>query len=195
MVGARAEALAGGMGSQVRVLDKSLARLSYLDELWRGRLVGEYATQARLEDLALTADLIIGSVLNAGASAPKLLGLEHLRAMTNGSVLVDVAIDQGGCFASSRPTTHSAPTFIEEGIVHYCVTNIPSAVARSATLGLTHATLGYILRLANEGVTVLLDDQGFMQGLNCCAGHLTHRAVADAFALPVESAAVVLKGG
>jgi len=192
VVGAQAAAMAVGLGAQVTVLDKSLARLSYLDDIWRGRLVCEYADQSRLDDLAVSADLIIGSVLNAGASAPTLLNREHLRAMGRGSVLVDVAIDQGGCFASSRPTTHRYPTYIEEGVVHYCVTNIPSAVARTATLGLTNASIGYILRLANSGLGALKADRLFIQGLNTYNGALTHRAVGDAFDLNTVNAQAVL---
>jgi alanine dehydrogenase len=193
VVGSQAAAMAIGLGAQVRVMDKSLVRLSYLDELWRGRLVCEYATQARIDELALTADLIIGSVLNVGASAPKLLGRQHLESMLKGSVLVDVAIDQGGCFASSRATSHQAPTYIESGVVHYCVANIPSAVARTATLGLTHASLSYILQLANHGLRALIEDKLFLQGLNVCAGKATNAAVGNALGVIAISPEVALK--
>jgi alanine dehydrogenase len=193
VVGAQAATMAIGMGAQVTIVDQSLARLAYLDELWRGRLVCEYAMQSRVEVLAIASDLVIGCVLNTGASAPKLLQHHHLSAMTSGSVLVDVAIDQGGCFASSRPTSHQQPTFVEEGIVHYCVANIPSAVARTATLGLTNASLGYVLRLANSGLAALSKDKCFAQGLNVFSGTIVHPAVAEAFNLPWMPHASILK--
>lgn len=181
VVGANAAAMAVGMGAQVHIMDKSLARLRQLDDQWRGRVVCEYATQERIDRLALQSDLIIGSVLNAGASAPRLLSRELIGRMENGSVLVDVAIDQGGCFATSRPTTHQQPTYIEEGVVHYCVANIPSAVGRTATLGLTNATLSYITRLADGGLAALQADAGFRAGLNIYRGQLTQAGVAEAF--------------
>lgn len=183
VVGANAAAMAVGMGAQVRIMDKSIARLRHLDELWRGRVVCEYATQERIDQCALGADLIIGSVLNAGASAPRLLTCQLIGAMEKGSVLVDVAIDQGGCFETSRPTTHQQPTYIEAGVIHYCVANIPSAVGRTATLGLTNATLAYILRLADEGLAALKTDTGFAAALNIHAGRLTQPAVAASFGL------------
>lgn len=192
VVGANAAAIAVGMGAQVRVLDKSIARLRHLDDLWRGRVICEYAVQERVDEYARKADLIIGSVLNTGASAPKLLSRELIRQMEPGSVLVDVAIDQGGCFATSRPTTHQDPTYLEENIVHYCVANIPSAVGRTATLGLTNATLAYILLLADEGLAVLKKDAGLRAGLNIHRGLLTHAGVADSFGLPVVDALSVL---
>lgn len=192
VVGAQAATIAIGMGAQVTILDKSLARLSYLDELWRGRLVCEYSTQTRLEELAVSSDLVIGSVLNTGASAPKLLERRHLVAMASGSVLVDVAIDQGGCFASSRPTSHDQPTYIEAGVIHYCVANIPSAVARTATLGLTNASLGYVLQIANKGLAALGQDSGLAQGLNCYSGAIVHPAVADTFGLAYVPIAKIL---
>ena len=192
VVGANAAAMAVGMGAQVRILDKSLARLRQLDDLWRGRVVCEHAVQERIDALALQSDLIIGSVLNAGASAPRLLSRELIAQMEKGSVLVDVAIDQGGCFATSRPTTHQHPTYIEEGVVHYCVANIPSAVGRTATLGLTNATLAYVVRLADEGLTALKTDAGFRAGLNIYRGQLSQAGVADAFAIPFSDAAQLL---
>lgn len=185
VVGGNAAAMAVGMGAQVRVMDKSIARLRYLDDLWRGRVVCEYAVQERVNEYALTADLVIGSVLNTGASAPKLLDRELIRQMEAGSVLVDVAIDQGGCFETSQPTTHQQPTYIEENIIHYCVANIPSAVGRTATLGLTNATLAYVLRLANSGIACLKTDPGFCTGLNIYRGHLTHKSVAASFGMQV----------
>lgn len=193
VVGSQAATIAAGMGAQVTLVDKSIARLRQLDEIWRGRLVCEYATQVRIQELALSADLIIGSVLNVGAAAPKLLDIEHVQQMIKGSVIVDVAIDQGGCFATSRATTHEHPTYVEAGVVHYCVANIPSAVARTATLGLTNATLAYIGRLADKGLTGLLADAGFLRGLNVHRGVITHPAVATTFELPWTDANHALK--
>lgn len=183
VVGANAAAMAVGLGAQVRILDKSIARLRQLDDQWRGRVVCEYATQERIDTLALESDLVIGSVLNTGATAPKLLSRELVAQMENGSVLVDVAIDQGGCFATSRATTHQSPTYIEEGVVHYCVANIPSAVGRTATLGLTNATMAYILRLADLGLGALQSDSGLRAGLNIFRGQLTQAGVAESFSM------------
>lgn len=192
VVGANAAAMAVGMGAQVRVMDKSIARLRHLDDLWRGRVICEYAVQERVDACARGADLIIGSVLNTGASAPRLIRRELVRQMEPGSVVVDVAIDQGGCFETSRPTTHQDPTYREEGVIHYCVANIPSAVGRTATLGLTNATLTYVLRLADEGLACLKTDAGLRSGLNIHAGQLTHNGVADSFGLPVQDALTLL---
>lgn len=184
VVGANAATMAAGMGAQVHILDKSIARLRQLDDLWRGRVVCEFATQARIEALALQADLIVGSVLNTGASAPKLLSRALIAQMEKGSVIADVAIDQGGCFATSRATSHQQPTYVEEGIIHYCVANIPSAVGRTATMGLTNATLSYILRLADMGLGALQTDTGLLSGLNIHRGKLTHAGVAESFSMP-----------
>jgi alanine dehydrogenase len=184
VVGSQAAAMALGMGAQVILVDKSLARLRQLDDLWHGRLQTEYATQARIQELAVSADLVIGAVLNTGAAAPKLLCRDDIARMTPGSVLVDVAIDQGGCFETSRPTSHRNPTYIEEGVIHYCVANIPSAVARTSTLGLTNATLHYVQHLANAGLAALLEDQGFLNGLNIYRGTIRHQAVATALGFP-----------
>jgi alanine dehydrogenase len=189
VVGANAAAMAVGMGAQVRILDKSIARLRHLDELWRGRVVCEYAVQERIDTLALQSDLVIGSVLNTGAGAPQLLSRALIAQMERGSVLVDVAIDQGGCFATSRPTTHQHPAYIEEGVVHYCVANIPSAVGRTATLGLTNATLAYVIRLADAGIGALQTDAGFRGGLNIYRGQLTHAGVAETFGMPFSETA------
>lgn len=186
VVGANAAAMAVGMGAQVCIMDKSIARLRQLDDQWRGRVVCEYATQERIDAVAIQSDLIIGSVLNAGASAPRLLSRELIAQMEKGSVLVDVAIDQGGCFATSRPTTHQQPTYIEEGIVHYCVANIPSAVGRTATLGLTNATIAYVVRLADAGLAALQVDTGFRAGLNIYRGQLMQAGVAEAFTMPLS---------
>lgn len=183
VVGSQAASMALGLGAQVILVDKSLTRLRQLDDLWHGRLQTEFATRHRIQELAADADLVIGAVLNTGAAAPKLLTRADIAHMESGSVLVDVAIDQGGCFETSRPTSHQNPTYKEEGIVHYCVANIPSAVARTATLGLTNATLDYVVKLANKGLDALAVNEGFLQGLNVHRGAITHPAVADAFGL------------
>ena len=195
VVGANAAAMAVGMGAQVRIMDKSLTRLRQLDDLWRGRVVCEYATQERIEAVALRADLIIGSVLNTGASAPKLLNRALIAQMEAGSVLVDVAIDQGGCFETSRATTHQYPTYIEEGVIHYCVANIPSAVGRTATLGLTNATLTYILRLADAGLEAFQADAGLLAGLNIYRGLLTQTGVAESFSMAFTDPVKLLSAG
>lgn len=180
VVGTQAARVATGMGASVTLLDKSLPRLRELDQLFHGRLICEYATQAALEAEALAADLVIGAVLVAGAAAPKLLSSEHISQMLAGSVLVDVAIDQGGCFATSRPTTHQQPTYMLNGVVHYCVANIPSAAARTATMALTHATLPYVLALAEAGLGALRADPHLRAGVNIYRGQITHSAVAAA---------------
>ncbi|ACE84058.1 alanine dehydrogenase [Cellvibrio japonicus] len=180
VVGSQAAAMALGLGAQVTIVDTSLGRLRQLDELWRGRLQTEYATRTRIAELVQGADLVVGAVLNAGDAAPRLLERDDIARMRPASVLVDVAIDQGGCFATSRPTSHQNPTYVEEGVIHYCVANIPSAVARTATLGLTNATLDYVQRLAKAGLDTLKSDAGFAQGLNVCRGAVTHPTVASA---------------
>jgi alanine dehydrogenase len=179
VVGTQSARVALGMGAKVTVLDKSLPRLRELDQLFMGQLHGEFMTQARLEELALEADLIIGAVLVAGASAPKLLTRARIAQLQQGSVLVDVAIDQGGCFETSRPTTHQQPTYVVDGVVHYCVANIPSAVARTATMALTNSTLPFVMALAEGGVGAALADHHLSAGINVYGGEITHRAVAE----------------
>ena len=140
-----------------------------------------YSTTHSIEEAVLNADLVIGAVLLPGAEAPKLVTRDMVKKMKRGSVIVDVAIDQGGCFETSRPTSHSDPYYIEEGVVHYCVTNMPGAVARTSTFALNNATLPFIVTLANKGVKdALLSDAHLLNGLNVCHGKLTHAAVADA---------------
>lgn len=180
VVGTQAARVAIGMGADVTLLDKSLPRLRELEQFFNGRLVCEYATHTTLEQRVLNADLVIGAVLVAGAAAPKLLTREQISRMQRGSVLVDVAIDQGGCFATSRPTTHQQPTYLVDGVVHYCVANIPSAVARTATMALTHATLPYVVALAGSGLDAIRSDRHLQAGVNIFSGQITHRAVAAA---------------
>ncbi len=177
VVGAQAAKIAVGMGAQVRVMDKSLIRLRELDNHYQGRLITEFATQARIDELSEQADLVVGAVLVVGAAAPKLLSRAQLARMQRGSVLVDVAIDQGGCFESSRPTTHQHPTYQEQGVIHYCVTNIPSAVARTASCALSNAIFPYVLLLASLDDKDLLSHSEIYSGLNVYQGELRNKAV------------------
>lgn len=180
VVGSNAIQMAVGLGAEVVVLDKSPQRLRQIDSCYRGRVTTLYSTADTLEHHLPTAHAVIGAVLIPGGAAPKLVDKAALRTMQPGAVLVDVAIDQGGCFASSRPTTHQEPTFIEEGIVHYCVANMPGAVARTATFALTNATLPYVQALADKGQQALLEDKHFLAGVNLASGQVTHAAVARA---------------
>jgi len=181
VVGSSALRVALGMGADVTVIDRSVSKLAELDEQYRGQLRTIYSTAESIEEHAREADLIIGAVLIPGASAPKLISADMLRLLKPGTVLVDVAIDQGGCFETSRPTTHADPTYVIDDVVHYCVANMPGAVARTATLALTNATLPYVVRLASKGSReTLLSDEHFSAGLNVFEGQLTHQAVAEA---------------
>lgn len=180
VVGYHATLIAVGMGAQVTVLDKSLSRLTYLDSVFGNRVRTIYSTDAAIEEYALEADLAIGAVLIPGAAAPKLIARDMLKRMRPGSVLVDVSIDQGGCFATSRPTTHAEPTFVLDGIVHYCVANMPGAVARTSTFALNHATLPFALRLADDWRKALRDDPHLRDGLNVYRGAVTCAPVAEA---------------
>ncbi|GAB3514148.1 alanine dehydrogenase [Pseudoxanthomonas daejeonensis] len=192
-VGINAARMAMGLGAHVTVLDRSLDRLKYIDELYGDRLTTIYSTRDAIEDRLPYTDLVIGAVLIPGAAAPKLLSRNHLKLMRPGSVLVDVAIDQGGCFETSRATTHQEPTYEIDGIIHYCVANMPGGVARTSTFALTNATLPHALALAGKGVVqALLDDVNLRNGLNVHAGKLTYRAVADALNLPFTPVAEAL---
>ncbi|CAA7624531.1 alanine dehydrogenase [Magnetospirillum sp. UT-4] len=179
VVGTNAARMAVGLGARVTVLDTSLARLAQLDEMFGGRVQTAYATLDAVERHVLEADLAIGAVLVPGAAAPRLVGRELVAGMRNGSVVVDVAIDQGGCFATARPTTHAQPTYVDEGVVHYCVTNMPGAVARTSAFALGHATLPYVRALADRGwAEALRRDPHLLAGLNVHRGKVTHAAVA-----------------
>ncbi|WP_286236614.1 alanine dehydrogenase [Neptuniibacter halophilus] len=187
VVGTNAAQMAVGLGADVTLLDNAPQRLRQLDAQFMGRLKTRYSNRANLQSLLPDADLVIGAVLIPGAAAPKLVSREDLKIMANGSVVVDVAIDQGGCFETSRATTHQNPTYIEEGVVHYCVANMPGAVARTSTLALTNATLPYILRLAGQPwKQVLQQDPLFAKGLNVHAGEIYCAGVAEAFHLPLR---------
>lgn len=185
VVGANAIRMAVGMESKVTVMDKSLLRLRELDDMFGSRISTLYSTNAALEEQMATADLVIGAVLVPGAAAPKLIRKDMLSNMRKGSVIVDVAIDQGGCAETSRPTTHANPTYLVDGVVHYCVANMPGGVARTSTLALNNATLPYVLTLANKGYKkALLKDPHLMNGLNIHHGQITYAAVAEALGKP-----------
>lgn len=180
VVGTNAARMAMGLGARVAIVDNSLARLRQLDERYGPQLTTLYSTTEAIEQQLASADAVIGAVLIPGASAPKLVSRAMLKLIKPGSVLVDVAIDQGGCFETSRPTTHQQPTFVVDGIIHYCVANMPAGVARTSTLALTNATLPYVLRLAEQGVRpALTADVGLRNGLNLHGGQVAHRGVAE----------------
>jgi alanine dehydrogenase len=191
--GTNAARMAVGLEASVTIIDKSLTRLKELDLQFGPRATTLFATTAAIEQAVLAADLVIGAVLVPGAAAPKLVTRAMVQRMRSGSVLVDIAIDQGGCFETSRPTTHSAPTYVVEGVVHYCVTNMPGAVAKTSTYALTNATLPFVLALAGKGWRqAMLDDPHLAEGLNIDAGRVTHRAVAHALGLRFTPAREVL---
>ncbi len=185
VVGTHAARMAMGLGAEVLVLDKSLPRLRQLDEVFGGRLLTGYANLDATEQAVLGADLVIGAVLVPGASAPKLVRREHLSRMQRGAVIVDVAIDQGGCFETSRATTHADPTYVVDGVVHYCVANMPGAVPRTSTYALNNATLPFMLAIANQGWRAAAQaDPHLAEGLTVHEGQITHAAVARDLRLP-----------
>lgn len=193
VVGTNAARMAVGLGARVVILDKSLARLAQLDELFGGRVQTAYANLNTLEHHVLDADLVIGAVLVPGAAAPRLVSHAQVAGMRNGSVIVDVAIDQGGCIETARPTTHAQPTYVEEGVVHYCVTNMPGAVARTSAFALNNATLPFVLALADKGwAGALSGDPHLRAGLNVHRGQVTHAAVARDRGFQYVDAEVVL---
>lgn len=193
VVGQNAVAMAVGLGAEVTVLDRNMDVLRALDQQYANRIKTLSATHDALEQAVTEADLVIGAVLIPGASAPKLVTREMLRRMPEGSVIVDVAIDQGGCVETSRPTTHDAPTFVEEGVVHYCVANMPGAVARTATLALNNATLPFAVALADQGpVAAMRADPHLRAGLNVCCGQVTYQEVADSHGFDYQPPDTVL---
>ena len=184
VVGTAAARVATGMGANVTVLDRSIPRLSYLDDIFQGRLTTQYATAAAMADLLPAADMVIGAVLVPGAAAPKLVSRAQLATMKPGAVLVDVAIDQGGCFETSHPTTHQDPIYEVDGIVHYCVANMPGAVPRTSTQALGNATLPFILALADKGWRqAVTDDPHLRAGMSTHEGKLTSLPVGAALGL------------
>jgi len=181
VVGLNAAKMAMGLGADVTILDRSLNRLRELDDIFEGRLATVFSTADAIDYYSSRADLVIGAVLVPGAAAPKLLNSEHIKNMKPGSVLVDVAIDQGGCFETSRATTHQDPVYIIDDVVHYCVANMPGGVARTSTMALNNATLPFGLALANKGPKqAMLDDPHLLNGLNVHNGIVTYKAVVDA---------------
>jgi alanine dehydrogenase len=195
VVGINAARMAMGMGADVTLLDRSLDRLKELDMWFGGRLKTVYSTAESVERHALQADLVVGAVLIPGAAAPKLISRELVGRMKTGSVMVDVAIDQGGCFETSRATTHEDPTYVVDGVVHYCVANMPGGVARTSTMALTNATLPYALKLADKGVVQALEDDVHLRdGLNVHAGMVTYKAVADTLGYDYVEASKALGG-
>ena len=179
--------MAVGMGAQVVVLEKSFPRMSYLSDIFQDRVVTRTSTASSLDEVLPTADLVIGAVLVAGARTPKLIRRSHLKQMKKGSVIVDVSIDQGGCCETSRPTTYSNPAFIEEGVVHYCVANMPGAVPHTSTKALANATLPYILKVANQGLEKAAQmDPALRKGMNLWLGKVTHKGAAKAHNLEVS---------
>ncbi|MDD9304984.1 MAG: alanine dehydrogenase [Desulfobacter sp.] len=191
VVGINAAKMACGLGAKVYILDTNLERLSYLDDVMPANCFPVMSNAAVMAELVAKADAVIGAVLVAGAKAPKLLTRQMLKTMKKGSVVVDVAIDQGGCFETSKATTHAEPTFEVDGVVHYCVANMPGAVARTSTLALTNATLPYAVEIANKGwKKAMQDNKEIRLGANVISGKVVYKAVADAFGLdytPVET--------
>lgn len=189
VAGTNAARMAMGMEAYVTVIDRSLPRLYELDLQFGAQLHTLYSTMENIEREVAAADLVVGAVLIPGAAAPRLVSRDLVRAMRPGTVIVDISIDQGGCFETSRPTTHAAPTYIEEGVVHYCVTNMPAAVARTSTVALNNATLPFVLALADHGWRgALAEDPHLRDGLNVCRGRVTHPAVAHDLGLPLTPA-------
>ena len=192
--GSHAADMAVGMGADVTILDRSLPRLRELDDIWGGRVHTLYSTKDEIDQAVTEADLVVGAVLVAGAAAPKLVSAEDVKNMHDGSVLVDISIDQGGCFETSRPTTHAEPTYIVDGVVHYCVTNMPGAVPRTSTIALTNATLPFVRALAKYGWRdALRRDPHLANGLNVHAGHVNHEAVAHDLGYEYVPASEALK--
>ena len=182
--GTHAAEMAVGLRADVTVVDRSVRRLRELSSLFGSQLKTVYSMAHAIEELVRDADLVVGAVLIAGAAAPKLVTRAMVRSMKAGAVLVDIAIDQGGCFETSRPTTHAEPTYVLDGVIHYCVTNMPGAVPRTSTVALTNATLPYVRSLADLGWRNAIGrDPGLAQGLNVHAGQVTHEAVASALGL------------
>ncbi len=193
VVGTHAARVAAGMGADVTVLDRSLPRLRYLDDVFGGQFKNGFASAGATADLVAEADMVIGAVLIPGAAAPKLVTRAQLSTMKPGSAIVDVAIDQGGCFETSHATTHQDPIYTVDGILHYCVANMPGAVARTSTQALGNATLPFLLALADKGwKRACAEDRHLKNGLNTHAGQLTYAAVGQALNLPFISADAVL---
>lgn len=194
VVGTHAARIAAGMGADVTVLDRSLPRLRYLDDVFGGTFKNQYSTAGATAELIRDADMVVGAVLIPGAAAPKLISREQLATMKPGAALVDVAIDQGGCFETSKATTHADPIYEVDGIMHYCVANMPGAVARTSTIALSNATLPFMLALADKGwKQACEDDPHLLNGLNVHAGKLTYYAVGKALGIDVMAPQLALR--
>jgi alanine dehydrogenase len=188
VVGINSIKMAVGLGANVTVLDKNLERLRYLDDIFGGKIKTLVSNPYTVQDSIAHADLAIGAVLIPGASAPRLITRDMLKTMHKGSVIVDVAVDQGGCIETTRPTTHSNPTFYVDDVLHYCVANMPGAVARTSTFALTNATLPFALKLANKGFKhAIASDVHLKNGVNTFAGHITYEGVAESQGLPYKA--------
>jgi len=191
VVGTEAAKMAVGLGARVTIIDRNLDRLRQLDDIFLSKVQTLASSRYAIEEAISHADLVIGAVLVVGAAAPKLVTRDMLHLIPHGAVLVDVAVDQGGCFETTHATTHSNPTYYEEGVLHYCVANMPGAVPRTSTFALTNATLPYALDLANKGFEAAIkDDAGLCEGVNTYAGKLTYEAVAESQGLeytPLDS--------
>ncbi|WP_137934232.1 alanine dehydrogenase [Mesorhizobium comanense] len=192
VVGLHAARMAAGLGADVTIIDRSIPRLRQLDDLFAGRVHTRYSTVEALEEECFSADIVVGAVLIPGAAAPKLVTREMLSGMKKGSVLVDVAIDQGGCFETSHATTHADPTYEVDGVIHYCVANMPGAVPVTSAHALNNATLHYGLQLADKGLKALVDDHHLRNGLNVHKGKITNRAVAEALGYELVEPKAVL---
>jgi len=185
IVGANAARVAIGLGAQVTVLDINLDVLAYLDDIYEGRIITAYSDPITIEETVEKSDLVVGAVLVAGARAPRLVTEAMIKTMEAGSVIVDVAVDQGGCVETCRPTTHEDPTYVVHGIIHYCVANMPGAVPRTSTFALTNATMPYVKALASKGLDrAWREDPAMAKGVNTFAGKVTHPAVAEALGQP-----------
>ncbi len=194
VAGLNATKMAVGLGAEVVVIDRNVDRLRYLDDVFQGRIKTVYSTDHAVEEHCATADLVVGTVLIPGANAPKLVTHDILKKMKSGAVIVDVAIDQGGCTDVSKPTTHENPTFVAEDVVVYCVANMPGGVPLTSTYALNNATLPFVLAIADKGIKqALSDDEHLLNGLNVCQGKLTYKAVAEAQDLTFTSAVDALE--
>ncbi|HWK98319.1 MAG TPA: alanine dehydrogenase [Parapedobacter sp.] len=188
VVGVQAAKMASGLGAHVTILDINTDRLRYVNDVLPPHVVTQYSSQYTIRKLVQTHDLIIGAVLIPGTKAPSLITRDMLKTMRAGTVIVDVAVDQGGCVETCRPTTHENPTYIIDDVLHYCVANMPGAVPFTSTLALTNSTLPYVIRIANKGwQNACTDDSALMKGLNIVEGQIVYRGVADAFDLPLHA--------
>jgi alanine dehydrogenase len=195
MAGGNAAWIGAGMEADIAVVDRDVERLRFIDQIWRGRVQTVASSELAVERLVLDADLVVGAVLVPGARAPHLVTAEMVKQMRSGAVLVDISIDQGGCFETSRMTTHSDPTYVVDGVVHYCVGNMPGAVPRTSTYALTNVTLPYVIRIANLGLEeALRTDPTLVPGVNVYAGQVTNEGVAEAHGMPLAKLPTLVDG-